>query len=263
MVPALPCPDIDAVRDFWVALGFEVTYRQLRPNPYVSLRRGGFDLHYFGMDGIAPEDSYSTCIAVVDDTEPVFDAFAAGLRATYGKLPLTGFPRITRPRRRANAGGLTGFSLVDPAGNWIRVMRRPTAVDTTGHGPGGRSGSVDPTGPTDDSGRQAYGARPTGKVARAIDDAVVQADSHGDPAQARRLLEGALRRSGDDATAQERARALAYLAELAVRTDDRPAARAALDELDAVAETIDEGARTDVGPALADAAELRASLPRD
>ncbi len=124
MVPALPCQDIDELRDFWTALGFDVTYRQLRPNPYLAVRRGGVDIHYFGLDGLAPQDSYSTCIVVVDDTAPVFEALAAGLRARYGRLPLTGFPRITRPRRRANAGGTTGFSLVDPAGNWVQVMRR-------------------------------------------------------------------------------------------------------------------------------------------
>ncbi|TGJ97203.1 hypothetical protein DLJ96_04140, partial [Actinotalea fermentans ATCC 43279 = JCM 9966 = DSM 3133] len=129
MVPLLPCASIDEIHDFAVALGFEVTYRQTRPNPYLALRRGGIDLHYFAMDGFRPEDSYGSCLVVVDDTEPLYEAWAAGLRALHGKLPLSGFPRITRPRRRANAGGLSGFSLVDPAGNWLRVVRRPEDPD--------------------------------------------------------------------------------------------------------------------------------------
>ncbi|MCB7135501.1 hypothetical protein [Cellulosimicrobium marinum] len=268
MIPALPCPDVDAMRDFWVALGLEVTYRQQRPNPYVSLRRGGFDLHYFGMDGVAPEDSYSTCIALVDDTAAVFATFAAGLRERYGRLPLTGVPRITRPRRRANAGGASGFSVVDPAGNWVRVMRRPSAVDAAAvDGTAVDSTTVDGTSAEatatgrDDSAAQVYAARPPGKVARAVDDAVVQADSHGDPVQARRILAGALRRSGEDASDEDRVRAIAYLAELALRTDDPAAARAALDDLDVLSAKLDPAARVVVGPTLADAAELRSQLP--
>lgn len=265
MVPALPCRDVDELRDFWTALGFDVTYSQLRPNPYVALRRGGVDLHYFGLDGLAPEDSYSTCIVLVDDTAPVFDALAAALRTRYGRLPLAGFPRITRPRRRANAGGATGFSLVDPAGNWVRFMRRPTTRTTSPSvSPGEATAAVghggDSTRAPDDSAVAAYAPRPEGRLARALDDAVVQADSHGDPAQAHKILAGALRRAGADADPTERVRALAYLAELAVRTDDPAAARERLDDLTALEATLDESARAAVGQTLAEAAELREAL---
>ncbi len=250
MVPALPCQDVDELRDFWTALGLDVTYRQLRPHPYLAVRRGGVDIHYYGLDGLEPQDSYSTCLVVVADTAPVFEAFAAGLRARYGRLPLTGFPRITRPRRRANAGGTTGFSLVDPAGNWVRVMRRSPAAtpatDTAG------ASAVD-----------AYAARLEGRLARALDDAVVQADSHGDPVQARKILAGAVRRAGDEPDAADRVRALAYLAELTVRAGDPDAARTHLDDLDALAASLAPGVRDAVAPVLAEAAELRAALADD
>jgi hypothetical protein len=39
----------------------------------------------------------SSCVVITDDIEALFDAFAAGLRADYGRLPVSGFPRITRP----------------------------------------------------------------------------------------------------------------------------------------------------------------------
>lgn len=120
MIPMLPCADIDAIRDFYLPMGFHVTYRQLRPYTYLALKREDIDLHYFGMDSFKPEDSYATCGIVVQDTQPLFDAFAEGLRQQFGKLPMTGFPRITRPRKRKNAGNLSGFSLIDPSGNWIR-----------------------------------------------------------------------------------------------------------------------------------------------
>jgi hypothetical protein len=43
-------------------LGFRVTYRQVRPNPYVALDRDGLELHYFGIPGFLPEDSYGSCV---------------------------------------------------------------------------------------------------------------------------------------------------------------------------------------------------------
>jgi hypothetical protein len=121
-IPLLPCASIDEIRDFYLPLGFTVGYRQVKRNPYLALEREDLALHYFGMDGFAPETSYGSCLVIVDDTEPLFEAFAAGLRAQVGKLPLTGFPRITRPRRRKNAENLSGFSLIDPSGSWIRGL---------------------------------------------------------------------------------------------------------------------------------------------
>lgn len=77
-------------------------------------------------------------------------------------------------------------------------------------------------------------------LTRALDAAVVQADSHGDPARARKILAGALRRAaGTDRTVPpgtglplpELARALANLVELCVRTGDGAAARSAYAQL--------------------------------
>ena len=105
----LPCTSIDEMAEFGQLLGLQVTYRQVRPNPYLALEGAdGLVLHYFALEGLAPEDSYSTCGVVVDDPGRLFDEFAAGLRAKYGKLPLTGYPRITRPRRRKNAENRIG-----------------------------------------------------------------------------------------------------------------------------------------------------------
>ncbi|MFD6091938.1 hypothetical protein ACFWGN_07445 [Oerskovia sp. NPDC060338] len=236
MVPLLPCASIDEIGDFAAALGFEVTYRQTRPYPYLALRREGIDLHYFGIEGFRPEDSYGSCLVVVDDTEPLYDAWAAGLRAAHGRLPLSGFPRITRPRRRANADGLSGFSLVDPSGNWIRVVRR--AVD----GPAGdtvdaaeATGSV-PDVPAVDAAELGAALEGESRLLRAVSNAVVQADSRGDVGQAAKILDGALRREealGDaGASARDRVEAQAYRAELAVRLDDAGTARRMLDEVD-------------------------------
>lgn len=224
MVPMLPCGDVDEMAAFWTALGLDVTYRQLRPNPYVALRRHGIDLHYYGMPGVDPEQSHSTCAVVVPDTAPVHALFTAGLRVLYGRVPLDGVPRITRPRTRANNAGLSGFSLVDPAGNWIRVTRRPgdehvpRAVDE----------------------RTEWVPAGGGALARAVENAVVLADSHGDVAQAVRALSGAVARRPGAAVA-ERAAAWAFLAELRVRAGDPAAARAAAAEVESLARTPDLG----------------------
>lgn len=192
MVPMLPCADIDSIRDFHLPMGFKVTYRQLRPNPYLALQREGIDLHYFGMDDLKPEDSYSTCGIAVTDTQLLFDVFAEGLRLQFGKLPMSGIPRITRPRKRKNAGNFPGFSLIDPAGNWIRVM-------------------------TDQAGQPAP-SEPTSKLARAVADAVVFADSKGDVEQGLKILERAIRLAAPDEDPVIVSEAEAFLAELTERS---------------------------------------------
>jgi hypothetical protein len=193
-IPLLPCASIDEIAEFADHLGFRVTYRQVRPNPYIALDRDGLELHYFGIPGFRAEDSYGSCVVITDDIEALFDAFAAGLRAAYGKLPMSGFPRITRPRRRKNNDNRTGFSLVDPSGNWIRVTAE-RSPESSSDGPAGR-------------------------LRAAVDNAVVLADSHGDTAQATKILAGALAR---DTTAgpEERREAVEYLAELRERLGPR------------------------------------------
>jgi hypothetical protein len=229
-VPLLPCASIDDIRDFYMALGFEQTYRQLRPNPHIVLERDDIGLHFFGMPDFVPDNSYGSCLVVVPDIGGLYSAFAAGLRERYGKLPIAGIPRITRPRARKNADGMTGFSVVDPGGNWIRFYEQS--------GP-----STDPDGET---------AQPASadlsKLADAIANAVVLGDSKGDAAQAAKILDGALRKFGPAATVTDRRAALIYRAELAIRLSDRSAALAALDEAQLL------------GDPAAQIAELRQSL---
>jgi len=214
MVAMLPCADIDELAAFWTALGLTVTYRQLRPNPYVALERGGIVLHYYGMPSWDPATSHSTCALVTADTEALHNLFATGLRALYGKVPVSGLPRMTTPRRRANNAGLSGFSLIDPAGNWIRVSARPDATRT----------------PRAVNERTEWVSEGGGPVARALENAIVLADSHGDEVQAERALGGALRRS-PDAPLEESASARAYLVELRVRLGDLEGAREAASAL--------------------------------
>jgi catechol 2,3-dioxygenase-like lactoylglutathione lyase family enzyme len=200
-VPLLPCADIDVMEDFYTALGFRRTYRQIRPNPYVAMQREDLHLHFFGMPGFVPADSYGTCVVVVNDVAALHRAFADGLRARFDKVPLAGIPRMTRPRPRRNNDGVTGFSVVDPGGNWIRISAR-TAEPAAG---------------------------PVGRLAGAVANAVVLADSKGDHQQAAKILDSAISKAAD--TDDDLADALIYRAEIAVTLGDPETAATLLTRL--------------------------------
>ena len=212
--PCLPCPDLDQAINFYKALGFAQTYRQLRPNPYAVVAREDIHIHLFGMENFNPADSYGTVIVVVPDPDALYHAFAAGLRAAYGKLPTAGIPRILRPRKRY--GTVRGFSVVDVGGNWLRVAK---AGDTE---------------------EQAATEKTTG-LAQIVLVAARLGDAHGDDAAALKTLENGIARYGD-APAIDRVRALLYRAELAVRLNDHALAQSSLLAAQTMALTDDERA---------------------
>jgi len=162
----------------------------------VVLEREDIGLHFFGMPDFDPATSYGSCIVVVPDIGALHRAFTAGMRERYGKVLIAGIPRMTRPRHRKNADGLTGFAVIDPGGNWIRFTAIPSDTPPS-------------TNP-----------QPAGKLAEALANAVVLGDSKGDTAQAIKILDGALRRYEPDASVHDVVPALSYLAELAVRSGD-------------------------------------------
>lgn len=227
IIPILPCASIDETADFYTALGFTRTYRQTRPNPSIIVEREDIALHFGGIDGFDPAVSYGSCIVVVDDIGEIYEAFAAGMRATYGKVLVSGIPRMTRPRRRKNVGGLSGFSVVDTGGNWIRFFPR--------------------------KGEAAADRPEPGRLGRALENAVVLGESKGDHAQAAKILDGAIRREAETASALEVFEALVYRAELAARAGGDPEeflARA--DEVE-----LSEGDRALATEAVASVRELR------
>ena len=224
--PCLPCRDLDEAIDFYKALGFVQTYRHLRPNPYAVVAREDIQIHLFGMENFNPADSYGSVILVVPDPDALYHAFVAGLRAAYGKLPIAGIPRILRPRKRF--GTVRGFSVVDVGGNWLRVAK---------------SGDTEEQVATD---------KATG-LAQSVLVAARLGDAHGDDAAALKTLENGIARFGD-APAIDRARALLYRAELAVRLNDHPLAQSSL--LAAQTLALSEDERAAIGDDLAQTTEL-------
>ncbi|SNS58732.1 hypothetical protein SAMN05216276_101229 [Streptosporangium subroseum] len=232
-VPALPCRSIDEIEEFYTALGFTRTYHQVRPNPYLALRREDIHLHFFTMPGFNPEDSYGTCIITVPDTGALFSAFAEGMRSTYGKLLISGIPRMTRPRKRKNSDNLAGFTIVDPGGNWIRIF--PSSKDAIQEEP------------------------PTGRLATALQNAVVMGDSHGDHRQAAKILDGALARA-QDTPSVDLIEALLYRAEIALVLSDRERAGELLTRVREMSPDVAEGER--LTESLAGADDLETALSK-
>jgi hypothetical protein len=233
-VPLLPCGSIDVIADFYRVLGFRSTYRQLRPNPYLALQRGDLHLHFFGIPDFVPEDSYGSCLVLVPDVDELYGAFAKGMRAEYGKVLVAGIPRMTRPRPRKNNDGVTGFSVIDPGGNWIRISARSTTASTRA-------------------------PEPTGRLATSLQNAVVQADSRGDHRRAARILDSALARpdAADDPITH--VEALVYRAEVAMALRDPATAGGMLASAHRVELTAD--ARKRLAATLETAAELTATIP--
>ncbi|MEU7146080.1 VOC family protein [Nocardia sp. NPDC046473] len=231
-VPLLPCGSIDEIVEFYTMLGFTRTYYQARPYPCVGMQREDLQLQFFGMPDFEPENSYGSCVVLVPDTQQLFEAFAAGMRAVHGKLLVSGIPRMTRPRKRKNADNYSGFTVVDPGGNWIRIFASPST--------GGNS------------------APAVGKLARALENAVVLGDSKGDNQQAAKILDAMLAREQGRAPATELVEALAYRAELAIRAEDTTAAVDALTRARAVPLT--DAERSELTAHLAGLEDLHAVL---
>jgi catechol 2,3-dioxygenase-like lactoylglutathione lyase family enzyme len=197
--PCLPCRDIDEAITFYAALGFQRTYRQLRPNPCAVVRRDDWHIHLFGMPEFDPATSYGSVIVVVPDPDALYKVFADGLRAAYGKLPSKGIPRILRPRKKY--GTIYGFSVVDVGGNWLRISKGVSETE-----------------------EEAV----TG-LASVLNVAARLGDAHGDDEKALKTIQNGLKRYADTPSLT-RAQALLYQAELALRIGNINLANSSLTE---------------------------------
>ncbi|WP_433220842.1 VOC family protein [Dactylosporangium sp. CS-047395] len=232
-VPLLPCASIDDIIAFYQVLGFRTTYQQRKPYACAGLQREDLQLQFFEIPGFDPEQSYGSCLVITPDIEGLHRAFVSGMRAAYGKVLVSGTPRMTRPRARKNADGIGGFSVIDPGGNWIRVF----------------SGAATAPEPA---------TTPAGRLGKALANAVVQADSRGSVEQAVRILDSALARSQADDDPVEQVEVLVYRAELAMVRHDPETAAEMLARADSVQLTDEEAGRA--AAAFDNAAELAAAL---
>jgi hypothetical protein len=227
-IPVLPCISLPDTLAFYRTLGFEVTHEQTRPNVYAATRRGDVHLHFVGLSKLRPEDSYSTCLVIVPELDALYAELAEGLRRAYGKLPVKGFPRISRFRP-----GASRFTVVDVAGNSIVFIRRDTPDDYD-------DSVYEPTSPT--------------ALGKALHTARRLRDFRNDDDAAAKVLDLALGKP-DRGAAIDRARVLAARIEIAAAQGDEERARTLRAELESLPLTTAERRRH--------RRELEAAKPKD
>lgn len=150
---------------------------------------------------------------------------------------------MTRPRKRKNAGNLSGFTIIDPGGNWIRF-------------------SVNASKDLDEDEAWKPKEPSASKLAAALGNAVVMGDSHGDHRQAAKILDGALAREKNPPRA-DLVEALLYRTELAATLSDRERASSLLTRVRELEASLDTSERQRLTNALASVNDLEATLSAD
>jgi hypothetical protein len=215
-IPALPCKSINETLAFYVAMGFEITYQQARPNNYGCVKHENIEIHFFTMKGYEPKDSYSTCIVIVPDLAALHQTFSSGLRAQLGKLPIAGIPRISK-LNNSNSDKQLRFNVIDPGGNWIRFAQ---------------SGEQPAEIPAPQKEAQS-------KLSRATHAADWLVEAHGDFAAAAQMMDKALA-NDEPMPTTHRVQALVLRASLAISLNDTALAAKNLSDVRAITLNDDE-----------------------
>lgn len=227
-VPLLPCVAPEETLEFYQALGFQVTWQQLKPYLYLAFRWSSFELHYGkAPKGLDPDlEQSGGALVMVDAVAPYHAALTAAMRAAYGKVLAKGRPRLTRYRP-----GATRFTLVDPSGNNIIFIQRDEPAEL-----------------------EYGGSKELQGIAKALDNARIFREFKQDDRAAMRTLVSALRRHGEQAAPVERALALATLIELSIALAEPERTREWTDQLRAI--ELNEADRARVATELGHADQL-------
>lgn len=201
-IPKLMAPSIRPVADFYAALGFEKTFQQTAPYEFLTVKRGGIELNFYGDKTFDPATSAHGCVVVTDEVDELYAFFASRLRNAYGSVPVAGVPRIGALADMSY--GVRQFLMIDPGGNTIQIFQ-PISEDLN-HRP-----------------------LPRGTFERAIHTGSLYADSKQDLALARKVLDRALHQADEAPTAIQLVKLLVLRADVAVRQGEHALARELLD----------------------------------
>jgi hypothetical protein len=216
-IPVLPSISLPETLAFYRSLGFEVTHEQTKPYVYAATRRGDINLHFMGIKGLNPDEAFSTCLVLVPEVERLHQTFADALRQAYGKVPLTGRPRISRMKP-----GQSRFTVVDVAGNSLIFIKQ---------------------GASEDDNEGASEPHSSSSLGKALRTAARLRDFKNDDAAAAKVLDLALSRGAASADPVERVRALAARLEIAVVIGEQERAEALRAEIKGAALTEEQRAR--------------------
>ncbi|GIP35658.1 hypothetical protein J2TS4_48680 [Paenibacillus sp. J2TS4] len=207
-IPIFPCRSIDEQLNFYQALGFELTYRQARPNLYACVRHRIVELHFFVLKQLDPANSYSMCYVSVPEVDAVYKEFCENLKKTYRKVPSKGFPRITKLNNLAED---RRFNLIDPAGNRLLIGQKHASSEVIQDDP--------------------YIVVHPSRFTNAFETAYRLAYAKDEPAEAARVLDLVLSQA-EEASAILRYKAYVLRADIAISMDDLNLARAFMGEAD-------------------------------
>jgi hypothetical protein len=118
VIPILPCALIDEQCAFYESLGFTVKAVYKSPSAYAVIEYGDITLHFWGSKNHKPEHNASCVYIQVDDVDVLNEMFRRNIKNTTGKVPRTGFGRISDIRSLKED---RRFTLSDPAGNTIYI----------------------------------------------------------------------------------------------------------------------------------------------
>ncbi|MFI0356542.1 hypothetical protein [Actinomadura sp. 9N407] len=214
-IPIFPCRSIDQTWEFYEALGFELLLRQTRPNHFLSVGRGDLQLQFYGWKRHDPAGSMHMCYVSTTNVDEMYEAFRSGLKASLGRVPTRGLPRLGPLKDMSY--GVRQFLMSDPDGIQLRVGQ---AI----------SDNFEHTEP------------PKEKFARAMHNAALLGDSKEDPKAAAKVLDHILKAQDVPKTPPQLVQALVMRADMAIRMEDWPRARESVSEARAVGLSDEESA---------------------
>ncbi|MFE2294761.1 VOC family protein [Streptomyces sp. NPDC059452] len=234
-IPLLPCRTelLQSVVDFYTALGFEATHIQKSPYAYAVVERGAVELQLYGIKDYDPSTSHASCYVLTEDVDGLYTAFRSGIKATYGRIPTRGLPRVGPLKDMSY--GVRQFLISDPTGNTIRVGQTMNDAD-----------DEDPA---------SSATAPKDTFARALHTADLFADSKQDFPAAAKIIDRALNLEDEQPTPVQRLRLLVLRGDLAQRMGDTEGARAWLEEAGSV--QLDAEEREEARDVLARLGDLR------
>lgn len=178
-IPLLPAPAFEETLAFWQVLGFEETLRQKSPNAYAVMRFDDFELHFFGLTRLNPQDNFTTCLVIVHEVATLHARFAHQLKEHLGRSVYRGLPRLSRMMRPEQ----TRFTVTDVSGNSVIFVKR---------------------GGEDDEAAAGYKRAELTPLQRAVALAERTRDFKTDDAGAARMLDTVIRRYAGDRSPEYR-----------------------------------------------------------
>lgn len=113
VIPVLPAKNMNEQCAFYESIGFTVAKKYTAP-PYAVVEYDDISIHFWSNKEQVPEENAICVLVEVDDVDYVNECFTENLKKAAGKIPRSGFPRISKVRELKED---RRFTLSDPSGN--------------------------------------------------------------------------------------------------------------------------------------------------